>query len=173
MIDLMINDSGDLIVLQAPKINSSVKIGFSLSQLSACILKFEINGNDRHVFAENGIKIGFDIGNNRLPSSAIVSRGVDLARQLCMIRLKTSLGELEKRRHIGSTLEIVKHGFLHTEQMKESVRTKAKAAIADIYPNAIIEVEPIVKQIGTSKYIQAMAIEIHDEDITILKYELE
>ena len=57
--------------------------------------------------------------------------------------------------------------------MRESVRAKAKASIADIYPNAKVEAEPIVRQIGTSKYIQAMAIKIYDEDITILKYELE
>ena len=173
MIDLMINDSGDLIVLQTPRTNNSVRIGFMLSQLSACMLKFEIDGNNRNELVGSEIRIGFSINENKTPSSAAVSKGIDLARQLCMIRLKTSLGELERRKYIGSTLENAKHGFLHTEQMRESVRAKAKASIADIYPNAKVEAEPIVRQIGTSKYIQAMAIKIYDEDITILKYELE
>lgn len=173
MIDLMINDAGDLIALQSSRMNNSIKIKFVSSQLSACILKFEINVDNRKEPVENGIRIGFSINDNKMSSSVAVSKGVDLARQLCMIRLKTSLGELEKRKNIGSTLETVRHDFLHSEQTKESVRTKAKLSISDIYPNANVEVEPIVRQIGTSKYMQVMAIRIYDEDITILKYELE
>lgn len=173
MVDLMISDSGDLIVVQAPRMNNSIKIGFILSQSSACILKFEIDGNKKDELSEKQIRIGFSINENKTPSSAAVSKGIHLVRQLCIIRLKTSLGELEKRKYIGSTLESARHSFLHTEQTRESVRTKAKLAIVDIYPNARVEAEPIVKQIGSSKYIQAMAIKIYDEDITILEYELE
>lgn len=171
MTDLMLTKSGDLMFVSEVRKQNVVKLTFCISDANACKIDFFIDTNLYAELSPTQIKLNFDIDNNKKTFTSKVVTKKDFSRQICMMRLKTQLGELKYHKTIGSKIEEVKHQFLFDEAVISKTALLAKEAIKDIYPNAVVVAEPYAKHYSEG-YKQIMLIKVYDEDIIILEYEL-
>lgn len=171
MTDLMLTKSGDLMFVSEVRKQNVIKLTFCLSDTNACKLDFFIETNLPTTLSPNQIRLNFDIDSNKRTYTSKVVTKKDFSKQICLMRLKTQLGELKHHKTIGSKIEEVKHKFLFDDAIIAKTALLAKEAIKDVYPNAKVTAEPYAKHYSEG-YKQIMLIKVYDEDIIILEYEL-
>lgn len=171
MIDLMLTKTGDLMFVSEVRKQNIINLLFCISEANAIKLDFYIDESLPLASSPSQIKLDFDITSNSKTYTPKTVTKKDFAKQACLFRLKTQLGELKARKTTGSKIEEVKHDFLFNELVIAKAQTLAKEAVKDIYPNAKVTAEPYAKKTSLG-YKQVMVIKIYDEDIMVLEYEV-
>lgn len=172
MKDLMLTKSGDLMLVAEVRKQNMIKLSFCLSHTNACKIDFFIEDVMPLTLSPTQIQLNFEIDDKKKTYTSKVVTKKYFAKQACLIRLKTQLGELKYHKQIGSKMEEVKHQFLFDPSVIMKTELLAKEALKDLYPNVKVTAEPVAKHYQDS-YKQIMLLKVYDEDIIILEYEVE
>ncbi len=171
MNDLMLTKNGDIAFFSEVRKKESFCLKFIISDTKACKINFIISDSKPIQKSDTAIKLKFNIESKKKSFYPVTIDKTAAAQQACLIRIKTEVGELLYRKTIGSQISKVRHDFLFDEITISQVKAFTEEAIADIYPNADVTVEPVAKIYGDG-YRQSMLLKIYDDDIMILEYEV-
>lgn len=166
----MLTETGDLLFTTNKRQSNKINLTFAISE-NLINLNFFLKGCSE-IIPTSGIVLGFELNDIKTNTKkAKMIENLPAYRQACLIRIKTSLGQLPERINIGSKIETKMHDFLFKEETKTQVMSMAKEAIKDILPNATVTVTAIAKH-TINGYKQCFNIKIYDEDLMILNYDL-
>lgn len=168
MIDFSLTESGDIMLSATFVQKSPVQIDFSITDSKAVMVEFFLTGFNEQ--KRDGICISFDITDNDKKAVSQTVKDLDFIKQAVAMRLNTPLGELSKRKEMGSKLESIRHDRLYDKRTIVAAEEIAYEAIKDILPLAKVKAEPNV-QMTSNGYDQSIDLHIYDED-TIIKYRM-
>lgn len=169
--DLLITPSGDLLFTEVNNKNSKLIVNFYKSNEKALRINFDVQGDLKTSPSKNTLIVSFDISQKLKNKRALTVKDDAYKTQQIYIRLKTSLGELENRMSIGSTLETVKHKNLNDVNIISQVENIVSKAINDILTDFTVKAIPEIKK--ENGYKQIMNIKIYKNDEILTTYQME
>lgn len=170
MFDLALSKNGDILFEQNVDKTMPLKISFFISKANPLRVSFYTD----ECFPANkpvgALAISFEIEDTPGDKKGVVLSEEQAMAQLIEFRLNSAKGQILDRESIGSQLEYVKHKPLHDSVIQTLAMTYVKEAIADIMPNAEVNVEAAITYDGG--YSQGLNIYIYNEGLLIFKYQL-
>lgn len=160
--DLKLTPTGDIMFCSNRDDSSKIIFNFLVTNSAPIILNFNCHTEDISLTtSSNALQLDFTISDTISKTNSVTTNTDEYIKQLCLIRLRTVLGELKYRTSLGSRLELAMHKNLFLEETKNEVTKYVAEAINDILPNADIECTPMIIN-KLNGYKQVMKIAIKD-----------
>lgn len=172
MIDLEINNSGDL-VLDDNKIFPQLRLDFVVSKFPTARVRF-LQGNESSSAkaTSGGALIRFHIetakGSDGKTAATLSER--DALRQLVEVRLRTERGDIVTNSDFGSKIAYVKHEDINSKTTQDELKAIVLDEIADILEDPTVVVKP--EQCEGTFYCQNINIYIFDGGKLLYKFSL-
>lgn len=169
-VDFQLDRSGDLLFIQQDKQNSSIKLSFTLSQTNATKISFDLSNFKKIEPSENALKISLDIEKNIANKAVSIINEDEAKKQLLILKLNTTLGELPLRKDFGSKISLMKHKEINPTNLS-ALESYVAESISDIIPNPIVNASPYISY--DNGYNQTVIISIYSKNKRLLNYIIE
>lgn len=171
IVDLSINETGDLLFIEKPDSLQPQLITFNISQTKA--QKVSINFYDVETVKHNSnnyLKVDFFI--NKSKSKILASTCVEdeQLQQLITLKIKACLGELPERNDFGSKISMFKHENIN-DIIITSLEKYLESILADDIMAVSVKATPMIDY--TDGYRQVININIFSDEKLLLDYKLE
>ncbi|MGL4877944.1 hypothetical protein [Paraclostridium dentum] len=162
MKDFYLTPRGDLSIENVTNAHKRLELNFITSYSNALCLNFFIEDTYQSQTLPNALYINFDIYKPEYNKELRMISGNQALEQAVKIRLSSALGSLRGNKDIGSKIETVMHSFTDAKNTQIDLIAYIQEAIADIIPNAEIELSvPKTKYVD---YSNSINIVIKDKD---------
>lgn len=169
MIDLLFSSSGDIFLTETNTRKESIRVSFSVTSSSSSVnISFLTSKGSAPDVGTNGIKVSFNCIKSESGYQALTIDNKSATSQKVMVYLKTELGDIAKRKNLGSRLYKHRHKALFDRNNINDVETSVKEVISHIIPNARVVVTPIVRK--ELSYEQCMHINIKSNMMNEVNY---
>lgn len=141
MMDLALNDNGDIMFDEYDGYNESLLLNFIISKSNSLQLNYYID-NYEHQIEENEtleLNILFDIPKYNKEIETVTSE--EYYEQAIKMRIETSLGSVLGNKEMGSKIESYKHRLISEKNLFERLEIEIKRSISDIMPSSTVKIE--------------------------------
>ena len=164
-VDLAINETGDLLFEEKPKISfPTQKIQFNLSKNSRAVkINFALSCESQPIQSNNSLKISFNIQeSNQIIASTCKNN--ELIAQMIRNILQTDLYELPERQDFGSKANSYKHMNINGENIK-NFKSYLSSVLSNYILNPEIEIYPTINE--TNGYMQTLHVDVYSNNSLI------
>ncbi len=141
MIDIALNDNGDIMFEEDYEQEEFLVLNFILSKSSSLQLNFYVdNTNDDEIDGEI-LQLNVLINIPKYNKKAILFSDEEYNEQAIKLRINTSIKDVLENGDMGSKIESYKHKMLSEKNLFERIEGEIKRCLNDIIPNADVKVE--------------------------------
>lgn len=175
MIDLKINDKGDLVIKDKEYV-SSFKINFFAVGEPVMKINFITADNTQDFECEkhsqSKFRIRFRTNQKDLSGGKLAkaTNGKELLRQLIMTRLRTEQGDCCLMKEFGSKVHLAKHKDIMSDSVRSQLENNILSKISDLLENP--EVVIAAEESDDFFYCQNLNVYIYDGEELIYEFQL-
>lgn len=167
MKDMLMSDTGDLILVEDTSKENKIKLKFTFSKTNPIYLSFSFRENMPPI-NNNGICLSFTFNNPNKKYKEKPLEGNKVLNQLLTIALKTPVNSLSHDTSFGNELEYYKHCHIRDEKNIALIEQCVKKSLQSILSDFdVYAVQNKNKKINDSS--QTIAIKIETSEKTFLK----
>lgn len=171
IVDLALNDSGDLLFTEKTDDLLPQRIAFNFSDTNTQKVSFAFTDVSEVIHNSNNyLRIEFMINKDESKMKAVIHTEEDALVQLINLKLNTCLGDLPQRLTFGSKLSLFKHENINSSiliQMEKYIQAILSEYIYGIKVKAI----PVISY--DNGYKQVVEISIYNDSELLLTYDIE
>ena len=142
MYDLFLTKNGDLCftTINSTSQPETFEYNFHVAESDSLLYKFSILNFEKQKTVSNKLDFNFYVYKPKYNKSAKLVTDDVFINQAIKMRLSTELGTVRGFEDLGSEIYTLMHSNIPTDKLKSHIIGMVKNALADILPNASIEV---------------------------------
>lgn len=141
MIDLALNDNGDIIFEENEGFEESLLLNFIVSNSSSLQLSLYIDNRTSDEYESNVLQLNILLDVPRYNKEIQTISNEEFYEQAIKLRISTALNSVAGNLDMGSKVESFKHRTITEKRLFEYLEQEIKRCLNDIIPNADIKIE--------------------------------
>lgn len=141
MIDLVLNDNGDIIFEENEGYEESLLLNFIVSNSSSLQLSFYVDNRDEQEYKSNVLQLNVLLDIPKYNKEVQTISNEEFYEQAIKLRISTALNSVSGNLDMGSKVESFKHRMITEKKLFEYLEQEIRRCLSDIIPNADIKIE--------------------------------
>lgn len=141
MIDLVLNDNGDIIFEENEGYEESLLLNFIVSNSSSLQLSFYVDNRDEQEYKSNVLQLNILLDIPKYNKEIQTISNEEFYEQAIKLRISTALNSVSGNLDMGSKVESFKHRMITEKKLFEYLEQEIRRCLSDIIPNADIKIE--------------------------------
>lgn len=141
MIDIALNDNGDIMFEENEGYEESLLLNFIISNSSSLQLNMYIDNSDDIKFKKKVLQLNILLDVPEYNKEIITISNEEFYEQAIKLRISTALNSVYGNTDMGSKIESFKHRNITEKRLYEYIESEVKRCLSDIMPSAEIRVE--------------------------------
>lgn len=141
MIDLALNDNGDIMFEENEGYEESLLLNFIISNSTSLQLNLYIDNSDDAEYKSNVLQINMLLDVPEYDKEVEIISNEEFYEQAIKLRIATSLNSVLGNKDMGSKIESFKHRTITEKRLFEYLEVEIRRCISDIIPNADVKIE--------------------------------